>query len=102
MKPPRDDAELQALAAEFVAKHGVTMLPKSAASGPPIKPIRNRLRRGVPISIPRGRGAAKRKIVFKPAPTVVERIVQDEGEARQRRKHSGASLGTRNDRQRPG
>jgi hypothetical protein len=91
------DSELQALAAQFISENGVTKLRTRVASAPAIKPIRDRLKRGVSISISRG---SKRQIVFHPAPKVVERIVHDEGEARQRRNLSGVSLGNRNDRQR--
>jgi hypothetical protein len=93
-----NDSELEAIAAQFISEHGVKKLPTRAANAPAIKPIRARLKRGASISI--SRGPSREPIVFHPAPKVVERIVHDEGEARQRRNLSGVSLGNRNDRQR--
>jgi hypothetical protein len=98
---PRYDAELDALAARFIAEHGVTRLPAGAADAVSVSRIRPRMRRGVEMPVSRGHGPSKRKIVFKPASTVVERIVQDEGEARRRQSRS-VLLGTKKGRQRQG
>jgi hypothetical protein len=60
---PEDYDELQRMAEQFIAKYGVTKVPKRAATAPPIAEIRQALKYGVEITFKRGRSG--RTVTFK-------------------------------------